>query len=648
MSYPKSTASITGRTNSNVVQLIEKIVAALDKLLLPIIEKLNLISYITAGIMCVPVVCDVLCRILFHKSIPGIIEMEEFSLILIVFLGLAHVEAKRENIRIELLYAKFPKWLRHVMDSFIYLITAILFTIVSWQTILQMFKKVGVTSSALSIPISIFIGTAAVGLILLTVVLISNFLHTVVDVLQDGKWPFLIIVFGIGLFVILLPGYLNVISLKVGGLALGGLGVLFLFILMLLGMPIGFSMTLVGYIGLLLARKNKIAAFSMMGIAPYYSTSSYILAVVPLFILMGELALYSGISNDLFDTAYKWLGRLPGGLAMSAVAGCAGFAAVCGDSMATAVTMGTVALPEMKKKKYDPSIATGCLAAGGTLGILIPPSVGFIFYAIITEESVGRLFVAGIVPGVLLTLLFIGCIYLTAVRKPEMVPRGEAFTMREKLLSLKGTIGMLVLFVLILGGILGGFCSPTEGGAVGAFGAFLIAIIRRRLTRENLIKSFEETAKITCRLFIILIGVGVLGYFLAATQLPFKLAEVVTSLPVNRYFILGAVCILYIILGALMNVIPMIMLTLPAIFPSVVALGFDPVWFGVVIVILMEMGQITPPVGVNVYALSSTAGDIPMETIFKGIFPFFLCMCLMIILLIIFPQIATFLPNLMF
>jgi len=207
---------------------------------------------------------------------------------------------------------------------------------------------------------------------------------------------------------------------------------------------------------------------------------------------------------------------------------------------------------------------------------------------------------------------------------------------------------MLALFVLILGGILGGFFSPTEGGAVGAFGAFLISLIRRRLTWKNLMKSFEDTAKITCRLFIILIGVGVLGYFLAATQLPFLLADLVTGLSVSRYSILAAVCVLYIILGALMNVIPMILLTLPAIYPSVVALGFDPIWFGVIIVILMEMGQITPPVGINVYALSSTAGDIPMETIFKGIVPFFFCMCLCIILLILVPQIALFLPNLMF
>jgi len=648
MSSPISTSNSETRPNLNLAAFLGQIALLLDKMIIPINSKISIISYLIAGILSIPIVCDVLARFLFKKSIPGIIELQEFALILIVFLALPLVETKKENIKIEIFYSRLPKWLQHVLDSFIYLLSSVVFAIITWQTFLQVDKKLGMVSHSLGIPVSIFIGIAALGSLLLTITLISSFLHSTVNVLQDGKWFFLLIVLTLGIFVIILPQYVNQFSLPIRGLALGGLGVLTLLILMLLGMPIGYAMCIAGYVGLLLARQNKIAAFSMMGIAPYYSTASFVLAVVPLFILMGELALYSGISTDLFDTAYKWLGRLPGGLAIASVAGCAGFAAVCGDSMATAVTMGTVALPEMKKKKYVPSLATGCLAAGGTLGILIPPSVGFIFYAIITEESVGKLFIAGVLPGILLALLFITYIYIFAKRNPELVPRGEVFTFKEKIISLKGTLGMLILVILILGGILSGLCTPTEGGAVGAFGSFFIALIRRRLTGEVLKKSFEATAKITCRLFIILIGVGVLGYFLAATQLPAGLAKLVSGLSVNKYLIFAAVCILYIILGALMNVIPMIMLTLPAIFPSIQALGFDPIWFGVVIVILMEMGQITPPVGVNVFAISSVVKDVSMETIFKGIFPFFLCMIICVILLTLFPQIALFLPSLLF
>lgn len=333
---------------------------------------------------------------------------------------------------------------------------------------------------------------------------------------------------------------------------------------------------------------------------------------------------------------------------MSAVAGCAGFSAVCGDSLATAVTMGTLAVPEMKKQNYGMRLATGCLAAGGTLGILIPPSVGFIFYAIVTEESIGKLFIAGLIPGLLLAFLFMLSIFIIATIRPELAPRGEVTTFKEKMVSLKGVVGMLLLFVLILGGILGGIFSPVEGGAIGAVGAFVYAALRKRVSKKMVMHSLEDTLKITTKLLMILIGVGVLGYFLAATRLPFFLAEFVTSLEVNRYIVFAAVILLFIVLGCLLNVIPMILLVLPTIFPSIVALGFDPIWFGVVTVLVMEMGQITPPIGVNVFAIGSVAKDVRMEEIFKGIVPFFFCMVLCVVLLVIFPQIALFLPNLLF
>lgn len=330
------------------------------------------------------------------------------------------------------------------------------------------------------------------------------------------------------------------------------------------------------------------------------------------------------------------------------MAGCAGFAAICGDSLATAVTMSSAALPEMRKHKYDPSLATGCLAAGGTLGILIPPSVGFIFYGIVTEESIGKLFVAGILPGILLALLFMFAIYIKARRNPELAPAGEHFSWAERIKSLKGVSGMLFLFLLILGGMLGGIFSAVEGAAVGAVGAFILAVIRKRMTFGLMIKAVKDTLAITNKLLLILIGVGILGYFLASTRLPFVLAQFITGLEVNRYVIFGAVIIFYMILGCVLNVIPMILLVLPTLFPSITALGFDPIWFGVVTVITMEMGQITPPVGVNVFAMAGIATDVPMYTIFRGIFPFFLCMCLCILILTFFPQIALYLPGLLF
>jgi len=333
---------------------------------------------------------------------------------------------------------------------------------------------------------------------------------------------------------------------------------------------------------------------------------------------------------------------------MSSVAGCAGFSAVCGDSIATAVTMGTVALPEMKKKKYNPGLATGCIAAGGTLGILIPPSAGFIFYAIVAEESIGKLFMAGLIPGVMLAFLFMLYIFIATKRNPALGPPGESSTFKEKIVSLKGVIGMIFLIVLILGGILTGLFSPTEGGAVGAFGAFIFALAKSKLTLKSLMLSLQTTVNVTCMLMSILIGVAVLGYFLAATRLPFELAAFVTGLDVGRYVILLGVVIPYIILGCIMNVIPIILLTLPAILPTVLSLGFDPIWFGVITVLLMQMGQITPPIGINLFAINGVAKDVPIETIAKGVLPFFVCMLVAVLLLVIFPQIALFLPNLLF
>jgi len=627
---------------------LDSAVSVMDRLLSPVCRNMSAVSSAVVGLMSLPVVLDVICRFFFSKSIPGIIDIEELAMVVVVFLALGFLQLEKEHIYIDLLVSHFPEWLQTVVDSFNYLVSTVLFGLMTWQAAALAIKKIGTQTTGLGIPSSIFIFVAALGTLLITLVLLTDFLRTASLVIKKGRWPWLGPVVALGALLMLSPFLIKAADVSLSGLALGCAGMLLLFSLMLLRMPIGFAMGLVGFLGMIITNPNINAALSTLGMAPYHSTASFIIAVAPLFILMGELALYSGISQDLFDTANKWLGRLPGGLAMSAVAGCAGFAAVCGDSMATAVTMSTVSLPEMRKKKYNPGLATGCLAAGGTLGILIPPSMGFIFYAIVTEESIGKLFIAGILPGVLLAALYIISIYIIAKRNPAMAPRGEQFSWKEKFVSLKGVIGMLCLFFLILGGILGGIFSPTEGGAIGAFGAFLIGLLRKRLSWENLKLSCTEAAKITTKLLMILIGVGVLGYFLAATRLPFALADLVTGLPFGRYTIFAAVCVLYIILGCMMNVIPMILLTLPAIYPSIFALGFDPVWFGVVVVILMEMGQITPPVGVNVFALSSIAKDVPMQTIFKGIVPFFLCMVVCIVLLVVFPQIATYLPNLLF
>ena len=609
-------------------------------------------NYISLGfllIMPLPVFSDVLARFAFKGSIPGVIEIEGFILLIIVFLGIAFIQFNEGHIRIEFIVSRFPKWIQNLLDCFHYLICALFFGMMSSQLLMQGLKKMqdGVITYELEIPVWIFWFVGAIGIMILALVVALEFLRALQRSLGDKRWPWLILALATACFILIAP-LAGLAPTGLSGATAGVLGMCFLFLLLFLGMPIGFGMALTGLFGMIVAYKAVLPSLAMLGIGPFDTASNYMLTVVPLFILMGEFAYHSGISEDLFETANKWLGRLPGGLAMSSVAGCTGFSAVCGDSLATAVTMGTVALPGMRKYEYNMSLATGCLAAGGTMGILIPPSVGFIFYAIVTEESIGRLFVAGIGPGILLAALFSSVIYLRAKINPALAPRGEPTTLKEKLVSLKGVVGMLVLFLLILGGILGGVFSPVEGGAIGSVGAFVYALIRRRVNWKMIVSSLQDSLNITCKLLLILIGVGVFGYFLAATRLPFALADFVTGLPINRYFIFAGVIIFFIVLGCLLNVIPMILLVLPTIFPAITALGFDPIWFGVVTVLTMEMGQITPPIGVNVFAIASVAGDVPMQDIFRGIFPFFLCMIACVVLLVIFPQIALYLPNLLF
>lgn len=631
-----------------IIGFLNGIVSTIDRILAPINKYLGTLAFIFVGLMVIPIVADVSMRLILHRSILGIIELQEFGLVLVVFFGLSQIESKGLNIRIDLFVKRYPKRIQNIVNNINYLLASVLFLIASWHTVLTAIKKLHERSDVFGVPISIFIGVAAMGLFLLSGTVVKKFLSSTVEVINDRKTPFLFISLIVGLALAFLPFYVKYLSLGMGGLGLGMLAILFLMVLLLVfGMPLAISMLLIGYIGLFIAGKNSLAVFGMLGAVPYYQTANYIIVVLPMFMMMGSLAYYSAISGDLFNAAQKWLGWIPGGLAVSSIAGCAGFAAVCGDSMATAVTMGTVAYPAMKKNGYDASIATGCLAAGGTLGILIPPSIGFIIYAILTEESVSKLFVGGMVPGIVLSLLFTSCIFILAKLRPHMFPPGARYPLKERLYSLKGVWAVIVLFVLILGGILGGIFSPNEGGAIGAFGAFVIAVLRRRLTFKDFIKSLQETASITGRMLFIFIGVGMIGYFLAATRFPSLLAEFLLGIGAAKYLVLLSVCILYIILGCLVNVIPMIMLTLPAIFPSIVAFGFDPIWFGVLIVILMEMGQITPPVGINVFTISAVSG-VSMETAFKGILPFLLCMAVCLLLLTIFPQLALFLVNIFF
>jgi len=606
------------------------------------------LSAVVVCVMPVPIFVDVVLRFFTGKSIRGVIEIEEFLLCVLVYASVAYMQSHKEHITIDIITRRLPERLQQILVLFVYSVSFVLFALMSWRVGAYALEVTNEVSFQLRIPVSIFVGFSSAGIGMLALTLLLDTLRAFASLRRLGGSRWTLLASAAAIVFMALPWMAGESVYHWEGLYTGGLGMGVLFALIFLGMPIAFAMFLVGFEGLWVLNANLDGALAMLGAVPYGEVSTWIMVVAPLFILMGELAYFSGLSEDLFAAAYKWFGRMPGGLAISSVAGCAGFAAVCGDSLATSVTMGSIALPEMKKKGYDASLATGSIAAGGTLGILIPPSVGFIFYALVTEASIGRLFIAGVIPGILLTALFIITIYVMARLKPDSAPPGDPTSLGEKIVALKGVLAMIGLLVLILGGILGGVFSPTEGGAVGAVGAFAYALARRKITWKVMALAATETTKITTKLLLIVAGVGLLGAFLASTRLPFALADMFINLGMNRYLILGAIIFFYIVLGCALNVIAVILITLPAIFPTITALGFDPIWFGVISVILMEMGQITPPIGIIVFAVSSVADGVPMEIVFKGIAPFVLCMIVCVLLLILFPQLALFLPGLFF
>ncbi len=429
-------------------------------------------------------------------------------------------------------------------------------------------------------------------------------------------------------------------------LTIGIIGIIALVVLLYSKMPVGFAMAFLGLIGFGYV-VNFDAASSLLARDVWDVFSSYNLTVIPLFVFMGQIAFHAGISRRLYDSAYVLLGHRRGGLAMTTVGACAGFSAICGSTNATAATMATVALPEMKRYGYDMGLATGTVAAAGSLGILIPPSVIFIVYGILTEQSIGKLFAAGIVPGILLCVLFLTTIHLRVRKNPSLAPPGPKTGFREKIRSFVGILEALVLFLLVMGGIFFGFFTPTEAAAVGAFMTLLIAIIRRQLRWIDFIQSLADTTKISCMIMVIVTGAVIFGHFMAITRLPYTLANYVGSLPLGPHAVIGLIILVYLVGGCFMDALAMIMLTIPIFFPVVQTLGFDPIWFGVVIVLVTEMGVITPPVGVNVYVVYGVARDVPLETIFKGVYPMLLALLVCNLFLIVFPQIALWLPSLM-
>jgi C4-dicarboxylate transporter, DctM subunit len=417
-----------------------------------------------------------------------------------------------------------------------------------------------------------------------------------------------------------------------------------LFILMLLRVPVGMAMGLVGVTGYSVI-VGPGPALKLVGQTSLRTVTDYTFGVIPMFMLMGAFVSVSGLSRELFKAADAFLGHLRGGLGIATVVACGGFAAICGSSVATAATFSAVAYPEMRRFGYPQSFSTGVIAAGGTLGAMLPPSTVLAVYAILTQQDIGKLFMAGILPGLLAMVMYVLTIALIVRLRPHFLPAGVARPWRERIVAMRLIWAPLVLFVFVIGGLYGGFFTPTEAGGVGASGAFILGVLRRKLNRANTRAALLQATRTAAAVFTVLIGALLFGYFLTITQTPQKLTAFLTGLGVGRYGVLALIMLMYLVLGCLMDAMAMIILTVPIIFPVIIALGFDPIWFGVIIVMTVELGLIHPPVGMNVFVIKSVVKDVSFMTIFKGVLPFVATDIVRLIILIAFPIIALWLPQ---
>ncbi len=634
--------------HSRVSHTLDALANILSRIIFPLSNFLVAISALLTLAMACLILVDIFLRIFFRSPIAGSMELEQLMLATLVFFTLAYAMIKKSHVSIDIIASRYTPTVRLIMESIFSILCAYIFVIICWQNVVRGLYAIEYQEIMIvtEIPLFSFIFITAFGSAVLTLVFIINLLKYQAEFLRTASKPWLgvLLTWVLAVFMMILPVVLKSLSIKLPFFTTGVLGIAVTLSIMLLGMPIAFTLGLMGFLGLWYL-KGIDTALQTVRMSAFDSVANYFFCVIPFFVLMGYLCFQSGISRALFRAGHKIFGQLPGGLSIGTVFGCAGFAAICGDSMATAGTMGSVSVPEMRKYGYQDSLATGCVAAGGTLGILIPPSIGFIIYGLITEQSIGKLFMAGILPGIALASIFSIIIYIRCRRNPALGPPGPKTSFSEKINSVKDVWPILTLFLVVIGGIYLGIFTPTEGGGIGTLVALILGLLKRSLSRKGFYSACLEGMALTATIFGIVIGVKILEYFIGVSEISLRLADIVTSMHVSRWIIFIFILFIYLILGMVMNIIPMVMITLPIIYPTVVALGFNPIWFGVVMVIMMEMGQITPPVGVNVFVIAGIAKDVPMARIFKGIFPFVIGMAVMIFILCLFPNIALILPN---
>ena len=594
---------------------------------------------------------DVTLRNLFAIVVPGGLELTGLLTILVTLAALGVVELERTHVRVDVLTRALPDWIRLPSEAGGHLLACGVMGLTAWQIGGQALYLSGnrIVTGVLGLPEWPFVVAAGVAVFLFCVALLANALSATADTLRLSDRRALAVLALWLLLCLALVVLFHDPSLIKGLMSRATLGLAaagFCFLLIFLGVHVAAAMATGSLLGIAVIISSTASMMSLRTTA-IDVVGDETWSVVPLFVWMGLIVVAAGFARDLYTAAYRWIGHLPGGLASASTVACAGLSSIVGDTLSGVYSMGSIALPEMRKYGYDMKLGTASIACAATIGVMIPPSIAFIVYGMITEVSIGKLFVAGVLPGLLFTLLLIALITIRATLRPSLAPRGERSSWRDRMQASRSVWPVLLLMLLVLGGIYGGFVTPNEAAGLGVTGAILIGAVMRRLSLSSLVETIAQTLRLTAAIIVIFLFATVFSRFIAVSGLAQNLANWVLALDLGPYQIIAAIMVFYIVIGMFMNALPALVLTVPIFYPVAMAAGFDPIWFGVLVVIMVELGVVTPPIGVNVFAIAAVARDVPMYDIFRGVLPFWLAYLLLVVLIVIFPAIALTLPSLM-
>lgn len=596
-------------------------------------------------------VADVVLRNLFSLVVPGGLELSGLLTIPVVLAALSVVEIERNHVRVDLLVNALPDFARAPTAAGGLLLACATLLVTAFQIFEQLvyLRSNAIVTGVLALPEWPFVGSAVVFVLLFAVALLANLLIELSTIARSPDMRSLavlavwLVLAATILYLCLNPGAL---PFEMGRNAKGLFAIILCFALIFLGLHVAAAMALAALLGIAMLISTG-ASLTSLGTTTIAVVSDQTWSVVPLFTWMGLIVVASGFAAELYRAAYRWIGHLPGGLASASTIACAGLSSIIGDTLSGVYSMGSIALPEMRAYRYDMKLATASIACAATIGVMIPPSLAFIVYGMITEVSIGKLFMAGVLPGILFAVILIALITIRAALNPQLAPRGERSSWRERAQSSRSTWPVLLLMLLVLGGIYSGAVTPNEAAGLGVFGAIVIAVAMRRLDMTKLLASIASTLRLTAGIIVIFMFAAAFSRFIALSGLTQQLANMVIGLDLGKYQIIAAILLFYVVIGMFMNALPALVLTVPLFFPIAMQAGFDPVWFGVLVVIMVELGVVTPPIGVNVFAISTIAKDVPMYDIFRGVLPFWIAYVLLIVLIVVFPQISLWLPSLM-